>query len=337
MIGRVSSGVSTVGSGVAKSLRELTVLPGLVLVILIGSFVSSVFLTVPNLLLVLRQSAELGVVVIGLMLVMVAGKLDVSLESTVGLAPMVAAWLMVGTEGGGLGTELGPVWGILITLAIGALIGLFNGVLVVKLGLDAFIVTLAVLILLRGVTVGISEGTTVTTLPDAYSFAGTADWLGIPVAVWITGTLFVIVGIVLKFHRWGRALYAIGGNPEAARAAGIRVERVLLGAFVVASILASVAGIMLAGRLSSVTASMGQNLIFSALAATVIGGIELSGGKGSLFGALLGFLLLGTLTNVLTLAGIPTFWINAVYGAVIVLALLAGRLGQTLSARPRPR
>jgi len=328
---------STTGSPVLRSvvrnLRELSVLPGLLVVVVIGVIVSPAFLSAANLTLILRQSAELGIVVIGLTFILLTGKLDISLESTVGLAPMVAAWLMVPAAVGGLGVEISPFLAIAITLAIGALIGFVNGLLVVKVGLDPFIVTLAMLILLRGLILGISSGKTLAGLPEAFRYIGSARWAGIPAAIWVTGVLFVIAGLVLRYTSWGRALYAIGGNAEAARAAGIRVDAVLIVAFIVASTLASFAGLMLSGRLASVTSGMGENLIFSALAAAVIGGVQLTGGQGRILGALLGVLLLGTLTNVLTLAGVPTFWINAVYGAVILLALLVGRWGGTKPIR----
>jgi simple sugar transport system permease protein/ribose transport system permease protein len=240
---------------------------------------------------------------------------------------MVAAWLVIPAAVGGLGTEIDPLLAILITLVIGAGIGLFNGFLVVKVKLDPFIVTLAMLILLRGVTLGISQGKTLAGLPEAFRYIGSARWAGVPAAIWITAILFIIAGLVLRYTSWGRALYAVGGNADAAKAAGVRVDFVLITAFVAASTLAAFAGLMLAGRLASVTSGMGENLIFSALAAAVIGGVQLTGGQGRIIGALMGVLLLGTLTNVLTLAGVPTFWINAVYGAVILIALLVGRFG----------
>ncbi|MBF4571184.1 MULTISPECIES: ABC transporter permease [unclassified Herbiconiux] len=315
-----------VGS-IVQNVRELSVLPGLAIVIVVGALVSPAFLSAANLTLILRQSAELGIVVIGLTFILLTGKLDISLESTVGLAPMVAAWLVIPAAVGGLGTEIDPLLAILITLVIGAGIGLFNGFLVVKVKLDPFIVTLAMLILLRGVTLGISQGKTLAGLPEAFRYIGSARWAGVPAAIWITAILFIIAGLVLRYTSWGRALYAIGGNADAAKAAGVRVDFVLITAFVAASTLAAFAGLMLAGRLASVTSGMGENLIFSALAAAVIGGVQLTGGQGRIIGALMGVLLLGTLTNVLTLAGVPTFWINAVYGAVILIALLVGRFG----------
>ena len=124
----------------------------------------------------------------------------------------------------------------------------------------------------------------------------------------------------------GRALYAIGGNAQAARVAGVRVDRVLWGTFIVAGMLAALAGLMLTGRIASVVPSQGQNMIFYVFAAAVIGGISLNGGKGRLLGALTGVLLLGILQNVLTLAEIPAFWIDAVYGAIILIALIITRL-----------
>ncbi|WP_291056774.1 ABC transporter permease [Herbiconiux sp.] len=312
---------------VVQNVRELSVLPGLAIVIVVGALVSPAFLSAANLTLILRQSAELGIVVIGLTFILLTGKLDISLESTVGLAPMVAAWLVIPAAVGGLGSDIDPLLAILITLVIGAGIGLFNGFMVVKVKLDPFIVTLAMLILLRGITLGISQGKTLAGLPEAFRYIGSARWAGIPAAIWVTAILFVIAGLVLRYTSWGRALYAIGGNADAAKAAGIRVDFVLITAFVAASTLAAFAGLMLAGRLASVTSGMGENMIFSALAAAVIGGVQLTGGQGRIIGALMGVLLLGTLTNVLTLAGVPTFWINAVYGAVILIALLVGRFG----------
>jgi len=322
-----ASPLRSFGRVLGKNFRELSVLPGLIIVALVGAFVSPAFLTGPNLTLILRQSSELGIVVIGLTFILLTGKIDISLESTVGFAPMVAACLIVPKALGGWGTQIDPLLGILVVLAVGFAVGLFNGLMVVKAKLDPFIVSLAVLILLRGITLGISGGMTLAGLPPSFRYLGSARWLDVPAAIWVTGILFLVAGVVLRYSSWGRALYAIGGNANAARAAGIRVDLVLISAFVVASTLAAFAGLMLAGRLASVTSGMGQNMIFSALAAAVIGGVQLNGGQGRIVGALFGVLLLGTLTNVLTLAGVPTFWINAVYGAVILLALVVGRIG----------
>jgi ribose/xylose/arabinose/galactoside ABC-type transport system permease subunit len=309
--------------GLLLGFRELTLIPVIVLVIVIGAFASDAFLTTDNFLNILQQSSELSVVVIAETLILLSGKFDLSLESVVGLAPMLGAWLITkDVEIGGSGVGLAWWLAIPVVLLTGAIVGAVNGFLIVRLRLNAFIVTLAMLILLRGVQLGTTSGKTLFDLPAGYLYLGSGKWLGVPVSIWIAGILYIIFGLLLRYHRLGRALYAIGGNPQAARVAGVRVDRVLWGTFIVAGMLAALAGLMLTGRIASVVPSQGQNMIFYVFAAAVIGGISLDGGKGRLVGALTGVLLLGILQNVLTLAEIPAFWIDAVYGAIILIALV---------------
>lgn len=312
-------------------LRELVLVPVIAVVMVIGSFVSSSFLMPENLLNILQQSSELSILVIAQSLILICGKFDLSLESTVGIAPMFAAWLMISDVSlGGSGVGISGYAGIAVVLATGLLIGLINGLLVVKLRLNAFITTLAMLILLRGVTLGITNGQTLFDLPEPFLYLGNAKWAGIPASIWIAGLLFLFFGLMMRYHRIGRAIYAIGGNPEAARVAGIPVERITLGVFIVGSLLAALAGLLLTGRIASVVSSQGQNMIFYVFAASVIGGISLNGGQGRLIGALTGVLLLGLLQNVLTLSQVAAFWIDACYGAIILLALIITRLsGET--------
>lgn len=313
--------------GTGFALRELTLLPAIALTVIGGSFISDAFLTTENFFNILQQSSELAVLVIAESIILIAGKFDLSLESIVGVAPMLSAWLIVkDTTMGGSGVGLAPGLAILLLFATGATIGAVNGFLVVRLRLNAFIVTLAMLILLRGITLGITNGKTLFELPDAFLYLGTSRWLGVPVSIWVAGLLYLFFGLFLRYHRLGRALYAIGGNAEAARVAGIRVERVTWAAYVVAGSLAALAGLMLTGRIASVVSSQGQNMIFYVFAAAVIGGISLNGGRGRLMGALTGVLLLGILQNVLTLAQIPAFWIDAAYGAIILVALILARV-----------
>jgi ribose/xylose/arabinose/galactoside ABC-type transport system permease subunit len=311
----------------AFGLRELTLVPAIILAIVAGSLVSSAFLTTDNFLNILQQSSELSVLVIAESLILITGKFDLSLESVVGLAPMLGAWLILtDTTYGGSGLGLGVYPAICVVLALGALVGFVNGFLVVRLRLNAFIVTLAMLILLRGVTLGLTNGKTLFDLPPAFLYLGNAKWVGVPVSIWVAGFLYLFFGLFLRYHRTGRALYAIGGSAEAARAAGIRVERLTWGVFVVGGLLAAIAGLMLTGRIASVVASQGQNMIFYVFAAAVIGGISLNGGRGRLLGALTGVLLLGILQNVLTLSAIAAFWIDAAYGAIILVALILARV-----------
>jgi simple sugar transport system permease protein len=304
-------------------LRELTLLPAILLAILLGSFIHEAFLTTGNFLNILQQSSELAVLVIALSIILIAGKFDLSLESVVGLAPMVGAWLIVtDVNEGGSGVGLNPYLAIIVVFATGAAVGFINGFLVTKMKLNAFMATLAMLILLRGITMGMTDGKTLFSLPEEYLYLGTASWLGVPVSIWVAGILYVVFGLLLRYHRLGRALYAIGGNEEAARVAGINVDRVVWGAYVVGGLLAALAGLMLTGRIASVVTSQGQNLIFYVFASAVIGGVSLNGGRGRLIGALTGVILLGLLQNILILSQIAAFWIDAAYGAIILVALV---------------
>jgi simple sugar transport system permease protein len=326
-ISQASMGETLRSRASAFRFRELTLVPAIVIAILAGALISDAFLTTRNFLNILQQSSELSVLVIAETLILLAGRFDLSLESTVALPAMFAAWLIASeTTFGGSGIGLNVWLAILILFATGALIGCINGFLVVRLRLNAFIVTLAMLILLRGVTLGITNGKTLFDLPSEFLYLGSAKWLGVPVSIWIAGVLYLLVGLFLRYHRTGRAIYAIGGNAEAARAAGIRVERIVWTLYIVGGLLAALAGLMLTGRIASVVASQGQNMIFYVFAAAVIGGISLNGGRGRLLGALTGVLLLGILQNVLTLSQIAAFWIDAAYGLIILISLILARV-----------
>jgi simple sugar transport system permease protein len=311
---------------IANWLRELALIPVIILLLIIGAFVNSSFLTVANLLNVAQESAALGLVVVAETLILLTGKFDLSLQSTYGLAPMVGAFLIVSKEGQGLGTQWNPFVGIVIVLLVGLIVGTINGFLVIKLGFNAFILTLAMLILLAGIQVGIVSGRTIYFLPDAFTYMGAQSLLGVPVSVWVTGLIFLLASLFLRYHRVGRAIYAIGGNREAARAAGIHVDRICIGVFMVASVLAALAGLMTAGQVVAVTASQGNNLIFTVFAAAVIGGISLDGGRGRMVGALTGVILLALVTNILILSQIQTFWIDAATGLIILIALGLARV-----------
>jgi ribose/xylose/arabinose/galactoside ABC-type transport system permease subunit len=308
-------------------LRELTLVPALIVVGFVGWLNNPAFLTSDNLLNILQQSSELSILVIAETLILLLGKIDLSLESIVGFAPMLGAWLISRDPSlGGSGLGLNPVFAIVIVFVTGALVGALNGFLVATMRLSPFIVTLSILILLRGMTLGLTNGTTLFDLPDSFLYLGSAKWGGAPASIWIAALLYLIFGLGLRYHRLGRALYAIGGNPEAARVTGIQVDRIVWGTYVVSGLLAALAGLMLSGRIASVVSSQGQNMIFYVFAAAVIGGVNLNGGRGRLVGALTGVLLLGVLQNVLTLSQVPSFWIDAVYGAIILLALIFARL-----------
>jgi simple sugar transport system permease protein len=313
------------GKVMVARLRELALLPALIVLIIIGTIVSPFFLSQGNITTILTSSAALALIVLAESLVIITGKFDLSLESIYGFAPAIGAMVVLPAAQFGFGFELPTFVGIIVVLLVGALIGFINGFMVVGLRLNAFIVTLAMLIILRGMLVGATSGRTLFDLPDAFYALMFVTLLGMLLAVWLAALAFLIAGIVLRYHRLGRALYAIGGNPEAARAAGIRVERIMWGVFVVAGMLAALGGLAITGYVGAISANQGNGLIFTVFAAAVIGGISLDGGKGTMFGALTGVLLLGVVQNLLTLAQVPSFWIQAIYGAIILGSLMVAR------------
>src|SRR5690349_16235936 len=309
-------------------LRDLALVPAIIAVAIVGFIVNPVFLSSDNIVNVLQSMSEISIVVLAETIVLITGKMDLSLESTFGLAPGIAAWLVIDPAvTHGLGVHvLPPALAVPVVLLVGALIGAFNGLLIVRFGLNGFIVTLGMLIVLRGLLTGISGGKTFFALPSSMTYLGSTTWLGVPASVWISLLLFAVGIVVLGYTRAGRALYAIGGNVDAARAAGIRTDRILWVALVVAGVLAALAGLLMSGRLAAVPAAQGSGAIFQVFAAAVIGGVSLNGGKGTVFGAFTGALLLFMIINVLTLAGVPAQWIQALNGAIILTALAISRL-----------
>jgi len=303
---------------------ESAILPVLVVVIIVGYARSAAFLSGDNLFGVAQQVAELGTLVMGLTLVLISGKFDLSLESIFGLAPMVAAYTFLHLTGH-TGIINSPILAFLAVFVVGGLIGCFNGFLVVYLKFNAFIGTLATLILLRGVSLGLNKGDTLAGLPDLMTAPGQKAVAGIPLSFIIMLVVLAALSLFLSRHRAGRMMYAVGGNPQAARVAGVRVERLLFVVFVAAGVLAALAGLLQAGRIASVPASLGDGLIFDAFAAAVLGGVSLNGGRGTMLGAMGGVLLLVLIQNVLILSQVPGYWIQATTGGIILIALLISK------------
>ncbi|WP_035803801.1 ABC transporter permease [Kitasatospora mediocidica] len=307
--------------------RDLSLVPVLLVLGVIGFAVSPAFLTTDNLLGVGQQATELSLLVLAEALILIAGRMDLSLESTIGVAPVIAMWLVLPDHGGRFnGIGLFPTWtAIPLCLAVGALIGAFNGFLILKLRLNGFIVTLGGLTMLRGLQVAISQGQSIVNVPTSFGYLGSASWLGVPAAIWICALLFLLGGCALAWLRHGRALYAIGGNAEAARAAGIRVDRITWVVLIIGGTLAAFAGVLYTGHYGSISAGQGNGWIFQVFAATVIGGVSLNGGRGTIFGALTGVLTLQLVVNVMTLAGVPPLWNQFLNGVIIIVALIISR------------
>jgi ribose/xylose/arabinose/galactoside ABC-type transport system permease subunit len=306
--------------------RDLTLVPVIVLLLVVGAILDPIFLTSGNLTNILQQQAAISLVVLAEAMILISGKFDLSLESTVGMAPALAVMLVVPATAGGFGLGLPAVLVIPLCLLVGAAIGAFNGFLIVRFQLSAFVVTLAMLIIVHGLQLGPTEGKTLFELPDSILYLGSATWFGLPAAIWIAAVLFASGSLGLGYLRLGRSLYAVGGNADAARAAGIRVDRVLWGVFVLGGVLAALAGILETGRLGAIGANQGVGWIFMVFAAAVIGGVSMDGGKGTILGALTGVLVIGLVQNILTLKGVSGFWQPVVYGGIILVALMISRI-----------
>jgi simple sugar transport system permease protein len=309
-------------------IREASLVPVLIVLIIVGTLVNSAFLTVSNFSGIGAQVSALGVTVVGESLILLIGGMDLSLEGTYGVAPTLAAWLMVPALQYGSGAMLSPYLAIAVLLLAGAAIGLVNGLLIVKGRLNGFIVTLGMTIVLAGLQQGIVKGNTLFNLPSAFNYLGAKDYGQVPVSLIVTAVIFLGTGLFLRYHRAGRAIYAVGGNREAARAAGLKVDRIRISVYVAGSVLAALGGLMEAGRVSAVTGTQGyqEGIIFAVFAAAVIGGVSLRGGRGNMVGAASGVVLLGLVQNILDLSQVSNYWIEAVDGAVILFALLLARI-----------
>ncbi|HET7714231.1 MAG TPA: ABC transporter permease [Bauldia sp.] len=284
------------------------------------------FLQIGIFLNILEQSTFVGIIAVGLSLTLIAGHMDLSIESVMALAAMVVA-LTFGTGGAGGGFALDPAWlsfpvSLVMALAVGILIGVVNGVLVVRFAINAFIVTLATYIIVRGMVVALSGGRSVYGLPDAMRAMAVDRILGIPLLAWALIATYVVFSVILTWTPFGRHLFLIGGNATAAFRAGIKVGGAVLAAFVLSGALAGFAGWLLASRTAGATANLGIGMLFQAFAAVVIGGVSLKGGYGRLSGVFAGVLLLSSIQTAINVMGMPPHFTQMIQGGLVLAAVL---------------
>jgi ribose transport system permease protein len=293
----------------------------LILLILVGAAVlaslSPAFMTGRNLSSVLLGFSFVGIAALGQVLVIIAGRIDLSSGSVMGLSGMVCAITM--TSGFGM-------WGgIVAGILTGAACGVFNAVFTVRFGITSFIVTLGTLQVARGITVGLTEGNTVTGFPDLFLWFGSGTVFGVPFPL----ILLILIGLVISFALRntgiGREVYAVGGNETAARLAGVAVNRIQVGVFVLSGLLAGLAGVLLTARLGAAVSNAATGYELTIIASVVIGGASLAGGAGTALGVVLGALLIALVNNALVLLTVPTYWQQTFIGAVIVAAALLDR------------
>ncbi len=285
------------------------------------------YLAPSNLINILLHASVLGVLTIGQTMCLLSGNFDLSAEGTMSLVIVLAAWLMLPIRGeafletGGGGWLLSPFLVVPIMLVVGAVVGVINGTLISRLNMNNYTVTLSMQLILRGLGTVISMGAIMPGTPPLFNWLGGGRVGTIPVSVVFTVVLYAVFAYVLKNYRFGRELYAVGGNLEAALASGFRPKRMITWSYGLSGLMAAFAGWMLLGRLEVSVATLGTGMTLETVAAAVIGGVALTGGAGTIWGAFSGVLLLSVVGNGLNLMDVDPFAVNAVRGLIILIAL----------------
>jgi len=308
-------------------LLSLTLLGLLMIMWLALSIETTTFWTANNIANLLRQTAFIAILAIGETFVIITGGIDLSVGAVEGFTSMIVALLLT--------SHLGPAstiaGAVAIALLVGVCIGLFHAFGVVQLGLPPFIMTLATMYTLRGIGLLITNGATISITNDAFtrfsrlSFLGfpwnETTWFQIPSLVWMVALVAVPAYVFLNRTRWGRYLFAVGSNKEAARLSGVNVKVTIYSAYIISSLLASFVGVLLATRLGIGNPTQGQGDELQAIASSVIGGSSLFGAVGSVHGPLIGALILQTISNGSNLLNVNSFWQTIITGALIIIVV----------------
>ncbi|MCY9828182.1 ribose ABC transporter permease [Vibrio chagasii] len=290
----------------------------LIFLIVVVSFLNPNFFTVDNILNILRQTSVNAIIAVGMTLVILTAGIDLSVGSVLALCGAFAASM--------IGMEIPVMVAVPTALLAGAALGAISGVIIAKGKVQAFIATLVTMTLLRGVTMVYTDGRPISTgftdTADAFAWFGTGYAMGVPVPVWIMVVVFASVWYLLNHTRFGRYVYALGGNESATRLSGIDVDKVKIGVYAICGLLAAVAGIIVASRLSSAQPTAGMGYELDAIAAVVLGGTSLAGGRGRIMGTLIGALIIGFLNNALNLLDVSSYYQMIAKAVVILLAVL---------------
>ncbi|WP_167517763.1 ribose ABC transporter permease [Vibrio mimicus] len=299
-------------------LIEQKSLIALLFLVVVVSFLNPNFFTVDNILNILRQTSVNAIIAVGMTLVILTAGIDLSVGSVLALCGAFAATLVA--------MEVPVLVAVPTALLAGAALGAISGIIIAKGKVQAFIATLVTMTLLRGVTMVYTDGRPISTgftdTADTFAWFGTGYALGIPVPVWLMVVVFAGAWYLLNHTRFGRYVYAVGGNESATRLSGINVDRVKIGVYAICGLLAALAGIIVTSRLSSAQPTAGMGYELDAIAAVVLGGTSLMGGKGRIMGTLIGALIIGFLNNALNLLDVSSYYQMIAKAVVILLAVL---------------
>nr|WP_257881505.1 ribose ABC transporter permease [Streptococcus pneumoniae] len=303
-----------------KYMSELTTVIALIILMAVITIINSNFLTANNLLNLLLQVTSNALIAFGMTFVILTGGIDLSVGSILALSSALTAGL--------LGSGMPVTLAILISLILGCILGMMNGLLISYGKLAPFIVTLATMTIFRGATLVYTNGNPITKgLSDTFlfQFLGQGYIVGIPFPVIIMFIVFIVLYVLLHKTAFGKSVYAIGGNEKAAYISGVKLNKVKIIIYSISGIMASISGLIITSRLSSAQPTAGASYEMDAIAAVVLGGTSLSGGKGRILGTLIGALIIGVLNNGLNIIGVSAFWQQVVKGVVILIAVLIDR------------
>ncbi|WP_026878487.1 ribose ABC transporter permease [Ignatzschineria larvae] len=303
---------------IKKFLIDQKSLVALIVLILGVSMLNENFFTLNNIFNILQQTSINAIIAVGMTLVILTSGIDLSVGSVFALTGAVAASI--------IGQDINPFFAIIAALLLGSALGLVSGVIIAKGKLQAFIATLVMMLIIRGATQVYTQGSPIGLGMSDYAYMfewiGFGRVLGIPVPIIIMAVVFMIAGYILKFTKLGRHIYAVGGNEAATRLSGINVDRVKIIVYMMSGFLCAVAAMIEVSRLSSAQPTAGMGYEMDAIAAVVLGGTSMAGGRGKIIGTLIGALILGFLNNGLNLLGVDAYYQMIVKGAVILLAVL---------------
>lgn len=311
-----------------NNLAKFQSLIALILMIVAMSLLSDKFLSVNNGWNVMRQISVNVVVSVGMTLVILTGGIDLSVGSILALSGAVAAGLLkngIAVESADLFIGFTLLGAILAASLVGAGLGAFNGIAITRFRVPAFVATLAMLTIGRGLTMLWTGGFPITGLGDAFAFLGTGWFLRIPMPVWISAAVVIFFTVLSKKTKIGRYIYAVGGNERASKLSGLKVKKIKIFVYACSGLLAAIGGILVTARLDSAQPNAGMGYELDSIAAVVIGGTSLSGGRGSVLGTVLGALIIGVLNNGLVLLNVSPFWQQVIKGLVILLAVIIDR------------
>lgn len=303
-----------------KYMSELTTVIALIILMAVITIINSNFLTANNLLNLLLQVTSNALIAFGMTFVILTGGIDLSVGSILALSSALTAGL--------LGSGMPVTLAILISLILGCILGMMNGLLISYGKLAPFIVTLATMTIFRGATLVYTNGNPITKgLSDTFlfQFLGQGYIVEIPFPVIIMFIVFIVLYVLLHKTAFGKSVYAIGGNEKAAYISGVKLNKVKIIIYSISGIMASISGLIITSRLSSAQPTAGASYEMDAIAAVVLGGTSLSGGKGRILGTLIGALIIGVLNNGLNIIGVSAFWQQVVKGVVILIAVLIDR------------